>query len=79
MKKILIVDDHPIFRMGMKELLNQEDDLTVSGVAEDFTSARKSLSEDPPDLAIIDISLAEENGLDLVTGNTDSKSSIVTF
>ncbi len=66
MKKILIVDDHPIFRMGMKELLNQEDDLTVCSVAEDFTSARKSLSEDQPDLAIIDISLAEENGLDLV-------------
>ena len=66
MKKILIVDDHPIFRMGMKELLNQEDDLTVSGVAEDFASARRSLSEDLPDLAIIDISLAEENGLDLV-------------
>ncbi|MGI9538442.1 MAG: response regulator transcription factor [Desulfocapsaceae bacterium] len=66
MKKILIVDDHPIFRMGMKELLNQEDDLTVCGVAEDFTSARKSLNEDQPDLAIIDISLAEENGLDLV-------------
>lgn len=66
MKKILIVDDHPIFRMGMKELLNQEDDLTVSSVAEDFASARKSLSEDRPDLAIIDISLAEENGLDLV-------------
>ena len=50
----------------MKELLNQEDDLTVSGVAEDVASARKSLSEDPPDLAIIDISLTEENGLDLV-------------
>jgi DNA-binding NarL/FixJ family response regulator len=66
MKKILIVDDHPIFRMGMKEFLNQEEDLTVCGVAEDFTSARKSLSQDRPDLAIIDISLAEENGLDLV-------------
>ena len=66
MKKILIVDDHPIFRMGMKELLNQEDDLSVSGVAEDIASACKSLSENPPDLAIIDISLAQENGLDLV-------------
>lgn len=66
MKKILIVDDHPIFRMGMQELLNQEDDLTVCGVAEDFGGARKSLSEMKPDLAIIDISLAEENGLDLV-------------
>ncbi len=66
MTRILIVDDHPIFRMGMKELLNQEDDFTVCSVAKDFTSARRALREDQPDLAIIDISLAEENGLDLV-------------
>lgn len=66
MTRILIVDDHPIFRMGMKELLNQEDDFTVCSVAQDFTSARRALREDQPDLAIIDISLAEENGLDLV-------------
>ena len=66
MTKILIVDDHPIFRMGMKELLNQEDDFTVCAVAEDFASARQALHEHGPDLVIIDISLAEENGLDLV-------------
>ncbi len=66
MKKILIVDDHPIFRMGMKELLNQEEDLTVCGTVEDFAGARKCLQENRPDLAIIDISLAEENGLELV-------------
>lgn len=66
MTKILIVDDHPIFQMGMKELLNQEDDFTVCAVAEDFASARQALLEHGPDLVIIDISLAEENGLDLV-------------
>lgn len=66
MTRILIVDDHPIFRMGMKELLNQEDDFVVCAVAEDFASARQALREHKPDLAIIDISLAEENGLDLV-------------
>ena len=66
MKKILIVDDHPIFRMGMQELLNQEEDFTVCGVAADFASARELLTGTSPDLAIIDISLAEENGLDLV-------------
>lgn len=66
MKKILVVDDHPIFLMGMKQLLNQEEDMTVSGVAEDIAGAREFLKRDRPDLAIIDISLAEENGLDLV-------------
>ncbi|OEU51085.1 MAG: DNA-binding response regulator [Desulfobulbaceae bacterium S3730MH12] len=64
--RILIVDDHPIFRMGMAELLNQEDDFEVCAVAEDIVSARKAIIEFDPDLAIIDITLAGDNGLDLV-------------
>ena len=66
MTNIVIVDDHPIFRMGMQELLNQEDDFSVCAVAEDIAGARKAIREYQPDLAIIDISLSEENGLDLV-------------
>ena len=66
MTNILIVDDHPIFRMGMEELLNQEDNFSVCAVAKDIAGARKALKETKPDLAIIDISLSEENGLDLV-------------
>ncbi len=64
--QVLIVDDHPIFRMGIAELLNLEDDLEVCAVAEDIISARKALIEHEPDLAIIDITLAGDNGLDLV-------------
>jgi chemotaxis response regulator CheB len=64
--RVLIVDDHPIFRMGMAELLNQEDDFFVCGVAKDIDGGRKAFQEQLPDLAIIDISLAGENGLDLV-------------
>ena len=66
MLKIMIVDDHPIFRMGMSELLNQEADFTVCAVAEDLSGARKVLKEHEPDMAIIDITLAKDNGLDLV-------------
>jgi len=66
MTNILIVDDHPIFRMGMQELLNQEADFSVCAVAKDIAEARKALREHALDLAIIDISLAQENGLDLV-------------
>lgn len=66
MTNILIVDDHPIFRMGMRELLNQEEDFSVCAVAENIGQAREALREHQPDLAIIDISLSEENGLDLV-------------
>ena len=59
MCKILIVDDHPIFRMGMAELLNQEDDFTVCAVAKDIAEARKALEEHEPDMAIVDITLAK--------------------
>lgn len=64
--KIMIVDDHPIFRMGMQELLNQEDDFIVCGVAEDIRAARGKLIDTNPDMAIIDIALAGDNGLELV-------------
>ena len=66
MTNILIVDDHPIFRMGMGELLNQEEDFSVCAVAETIGEARKALKEQQIDLAVIDISLSRENGLDLV-------------
>lgn len=64
--RVIIVDDHPIFRMGMAELLNQEEDFEVCGLAEDIASARKLVTELVPDLAIVDITLAGDNGLDLV-------------
>ena len=56
----------PIFRMGMKELINHEEDFTVCAVATDITEALKALAEKTPDMAIIDVALADENGLDLV-------------
>ncbi len=74
--KILIVDDHPIFRMGMKELINQEEDFTVCAVAENIAKARKAISAELPDMAIIDITLDEDNGLELVKEISGSSNSI---
>jgi len=71
--QILIVDDHPIFRMGMAELLNQEEDFFVCAVAENLVGARKALAEHQPDMAIVDITLAGDNGLDLVKEITSKK------
>lgn len=64
--RVIIVDDHPIFRMGMAELLNQEEDFYVCGLAEDIAGARRMILDQAPDLAIVDITLAGDNGLDLV-------------
>jgi len=66
MTSILIVDDHPIFCMGLRELLNSEKDFRVCALAEDIAGARQALAREKPDMAIIDISLARDNGLDLV-------------
>lgn len=74
--KVIIVDDHPIFRMGMAELLNQEDDFVVCGLAADIAGARKIIKQHSPDLAIIDITLAGENGLDLVKELSSDKNAL---
>jgi len=64
--KILIVEDHPIFRMGLRELINQESDLTVCGQAESVQEARKALVHLNPDLVIVDLSLKDSSGFDLI-------------
>ena len=64
--KVLIVDDHPIVREGLDRLLSRQEDLVVCGQAEDASQALSLLETARPDLAIVDISLASGNGLDLV-------------
>ncbi len=63
---ILIVDDHPIVRQGLAELVNQETDLVVCGQAEDAHQAMKTVKELKPDMAIVDISLKETSGMELI-------------
>ena len=65
-KKILIVEDHPIFRMGMKDMINSEPDFDVCAEAEDVESALALVESLRPDLAIVDLSLKNSSGLDLI-------------
>ena len=65
-KKILLVEDHPIFRLGLAELINQENDLEASGNAKDVNQAITEIEEMGPDLIIADISLKQSDGIDLV-------------
>lgn len=64
--RILIVDDHPIFRQGLAQLINQEDDLCVCGEAEDYQGAMKAVAELKPDMIIVDITLKDMSGIDLI-------------
>ena len=65
-KKILIVDDHPIFCLGMSELINKADDLTVCGSEDTPKKACQAILRLSPDLVIVDISLKESSGIDLI-------------
>jgi DNA-binding NarL/FixJ family response regulator len=64
--KVLIVDDHPIVREGLAQLIDQEDDLTVCGEAEGTRDALEAAEAARPDIAIVDIFLREASGIELV-------------
>ncbi|HHO76286.1 MAG TPA: response regulator transcription factor [Deltaproteobacteria bacterium] len=64
--RILIVEDHEVFRLGIRELINHEPDLLVCGEADDVNTARKLIKELSPDMAIIDITLKKSNGFELI-------------
>ncbi len=65
-KRIVLIDDHPIIRQGFTLLINQEEDLTVVGEAEDAGSAIALVEEQVPDLALVDLSLKNSNGIELI-------------
>ena len=63
---VLIVDDHPIVREGLELLISQQPDLGVCGHAEDVPQPLKAFKELTPDVVVVDISLKQGNGLDLI-------------
>ena len=68
MKRILIVDDHPVLRRGLAALIESEADLTVCGEAANCRSAFELIEETRPDAVVVDIALDGSDGLDLVKG-----------
>ena len=64
--RVLLVDDHPILRRGLVQLINAEPDLVVCGEAEDAPKAFEAAGVCQPDVAIIDISLKSGNGIELI-------------
>jgi DNA-binding NarL/FixJ family response regulator len=58
-KRILVVDDHPAMRQGLRAIFHSAGDLTVCGEAEDAPKAIAAAKALKPDMAIVDISLGE--------------------
>jgi len=65
-KKFIIVDDHPIFRHGLATLIQTDDDYRVSAESSSIEEVLDVLKTLTPDIIIVDITLNNQNGLDLV-------------
>jgi DNA-binding NarL/FixJ family response regulator len=65
-KRILIVDDHPMMREGLRSTIKGEPDLEICGEAEDAKLAVEALKKSAPDLVLMDITLPGKSGLELI-------------
>src|SRR5262245_3112180 len=64
--RILLVEDHPVARQGLEELINEEKDLTVCGEAESLPQALDQIAKREPALVVLDITLKGSNGLEVL-------------
>lgn len=64
--RVLIVDDHPIVRRGLAQLIEQEPDLEVCGEAADAETAVTAMEKLDPDIALVDLMLKGASGTDLI-------------
>jgi DNA-binding NarL/FixJ family response regulator len=64
--RIFLVDDHPLVREWLAALLRQQSDFEVCGQAEDAAGALAAMIAQPPDVAIVDLSLKTSSGFDLI-------------
>jgi len=65
MKKILIVDDHQVFRESLKQIIAKANGYEIAGEAADTKEAENMAAQEKPDLAVIDLSLPDKSGIQL--------------
>ena len=63
---VIIIDDHPLFSRGLSQLIETQKDYKVIGMAKDRNEALSLLDTTTPDLAIVDLNLGQEDGLELI-------------
>ncbi|EEF57899.1 response regulator transcription factor [Pedosphaera parvula] len=64
--RVLIVDDHPLFREGLQQMIDRDPSLVVCGEAADAVQAMEAINTLKPNLVLVDISLGNASGIDLI-------------
>lgn len=64
--KVIIIDDHPLVRRGLDSLLSLEAEIKIVGEAESIDEGVEAIEKGKPDLAIVDLRLGNESGLDII-------------
>lgn len=63
---VLIIDDHPLFSRGLSQLIETQNNYKVTAIAKNHDEAIQMIKELSPDLAIVDLNLGQEDGLELI-------------
>ena len=64
--RVFLVDDHPVVRKGLAQIIAQEPDLAVCGEAVDRTDGLAGITTAQPDIAVVDLTLQNSDGMDLI-------------
>lgn len=78
MKKcnVMLVDDHPFLRAGLREVIKENENFSVVSEAGDINEALSEFNDKRPDVVVLDINLGEESGLDLIQPFRDIKEDV---
>lgn len=71
--RVIIADDHPIFRNGLKQIITDDGDISVIGEAGDGEKALQLIKELYPDIAVLDLHMPEKNGLQILKDKSVDK------
>lgn len=66
MDRIFLIEDHPIYREGLSNYVNEEGTMAVCGTADNVADALDGIERTNPHLAVVDLTLRDSNGLDLI-------------
>jgi len=77
--KLLIVDDHPVFRRGLRQVIEENPRFRVVGEASDGEAAMKMIADLKPNIAVVDIDMPRRSGLEMVRALQKIKSPVTTI